>query len=316
MRAVLLVVLVFGCQSAPKLPAGMEFVTASANPLQWRSSLSVVSPVRPPTSVDGRVHIAVALNLPEREVLSTSLDARGERTVKLPVGTVASRIEYRGTAGVDALPEASWKVLDVRQFEWTASGLQCVVLRPAGGVLKGLRWSCGAHADARAGEVLSAWVQKGFIDAPEGEAERSAAAKRLGAINACVGCHVPSRLEDRTGRAVVQRATDAQGLFSLRSLWRDDDPVERYRPVDANVNDDFMTPVCPESEIDLRAQRCADGQLARLRIDVARGMRAADPHVERLCFARRALASRLDSEGRAAWAAQLDECELALAPSN
>lgn len=311
MRAALLLLLVFGCQSAPTLPAGMELVTASADPLQWSSSLRVESPVRPPTSADGRVHIAVFLKLPERERFSTSLDARGERTVKLTVGTVASRVEYRGSVGVDALPEANWKVLDVRQFEWTASGLQCVVLRPAGGVLKGLRWSCGAAADARAGEVLRDWVQRGFIDAPEGEAERSTAAKRLGAINACVGCHLPSRPEDRTGRAVVQRATDAQGLFSLRSLWRDEDPVERYRPVDANLNDEFMEPVCPDSEINLRTARCGDGQLARLRLDVARGMRAADPHVRQLCFARRTLATRLDDEGRSAWAAQLDECELA-----
>jgi hypothetical protein len=300
-----------GCRNAPVLPEGMEWVTTSANPLQWSTPgvLQLVTPIRPPTSNDRTARIVVALKLPPTVVITTVSDASGQRTLVMPPGTVATRIEFAGSTDADAEPAADWRVLDVRQFEWGAAGLDCVVLRPSSGMLAGLRWRCGSDRDAAAGLGLAAQIRAGRVDGPSDETRREQAAEHLRGLNGCVACHVKGRKEDRSQGTLVQRATDAQGVFSLRSLFSDEDPVERYRPVDSNAGDPLMEPTCPDSELDFEAARCRDGRRARLKLDVRRGRLERSLHVQRLCASRRAVAARLDTAGRAALAETIAECE-------
>ena len=306
-----MLVWVTGCRAAPTVPMGVEWVTSSADPLQWSGPdvIQLVTPIRPPTSVEKTAHIVVALKFLGSAIVTTAADAHGRRTLLMPLGTVATRIEFIGSTDPDAEPAANWRVLDVRQFEWRAAGLDCVVLRPASGALAGVRWRCGREGDAAAGQVMAAQQRAGRLNGPADDAGRDQAAEHLRQLNGCSACHEKDRAEDRTPAALVQRATDAQGLFSLRSLFENEGAVERYRPVDTNAADGLMEPRCPGSELDLVGARCADGRRAVLRLDVARGRRERSLHVERLCASRRAVAAHLDEAGRAALVPSLEECE-------
>jgi hypothetical protein len=294
----------------PIVPGDMAWVTTSDDPLQWRAAgfLELTTPVRPPTTTDGTAHIVVVLRAPDGERFTT----RGAAPLALepPIGTAVARVEYAGAAhAADAAVDASWRVLDVRRFDWTADGVDCTVLRPDGDDhLVGLRWRCGVASDARAGELLAGYVEGGWFAGPRSRAGRDHAAHRIRLVNNCRDCHQLDRPEDRSPTALVQRSTDGAGMFSLRSVFRDEDPVERYRPVDPNLGDPTMAPVCPGSEIDVAAARCRDGLRPRLRVDVAQGVRDRAPHVLQLCETRRRLAQLLDPAGQAAVQSALAAC--------
>lgn len=293
----------------PVVPSDMAWVTTTDDPLQWQAAgfIELTTPVRPPTTEDGTAHIVVELKLPEGTVLR--LLGTDPLSFEIPVGTTAARVEYAGTAHAPDRPiEASWRILDVRQFDWTADGIDCTVLRPDGDQLVGLRWRCGEHADARAGELLATFARDGRFAGPRGMSGRERTAHRLRLVNDCRTCHQFGRAEDRRITALVQRGTDAVGLFSLSSVFRDEDPVERYRPVDTNAGDPTMIQVCPGTEIDVPSARCRDGLRPRLRIDVAQGMRDRSAHVMQLCATRRQLAARLDPPGRDAIRGALEDC--------
>lgn len=291
-------------EEPPVVPSDMRWVTGDDDPLQWRARgfIELTPTIRAPTTEDGTAHIVVMLSVPP-----------GERIVagRMPIGTTAARVEYAGPAHAPDVPiDSSWRVLDVRQFDWTASGIDCTVLRPDGdGRLVGLRWSCGEAADARAGELLARFLREGYFAAPRRDEARARAAHRIQLVNDCRGCHAFDRAEDRSATALVQRGTDVEGLFSIRSVFRDEDPVERYRPVDSNAGDPAMIPVCPGSEIDVRAARCGDGMRPRLRLDVRQSLREGAPHAAALCASRRALARWLDPGARASVTESLAACD-------
>lgn len=295
-----------GCKpTAPSLAPGLTWVSTSADPMQWSGPdwLQLVTPVRPPTSTDRSVHIVTALRLPPGAVLGTTM----------PPGARAIRVEFAGSTDADDAPATTWRVLDVRSFEWRADsarpGLTCGVWRPSERGLSGLEWACGVVADQTAGQALAELVRGGWLRAPAERERREAAAVALARINECAVCHQAGREEDRTVSALVQRGTDGSGLFTLRSMFRDEDPVERYRPVDPNVGDPLLTPVCPGATIEHEAARCSDGLRPRVRLDVVRGLATEDRHVAQLCAARRRLASRLDERAREAVAPALAACD-------
>ncbi len=295
---VVAILMVVACRHAPDeppaVPNDMRWVTTGDDPLQWKADgfIELITPVRPPTTEDGTAHIVVVMKVPPGELITAA---------RMPIGTTAARVEYSGPAGSpDAPVDRTWRVLDVRQFEWTTTGIDCLVLRPDGdGRLVGLRWTCGEAADARAGVLLAGFMREERFKGPRGESARERSAHRIQLVNACRSCHRFERAEDRSVAALVQRGTDASGLFSVRSVFRDEDPVERYRPVDANAGDPTMTPVCPDSEIDVAAARCRDERRPRLRVEIPRGLRDKAPHVVQLCAARQALARWLDPAMRA-----------------
>ncbi len=272
------------CRAAPALPEGLTWVESTNDPLQWQRAgfIELTTPVRPPTSPDGTARIVVVLR------------------PKQGVGTVAARVEYAGSPRRDDPVGADWQVLDVRQFEWTSAGLRCSVLRPSSGHrLAGVAWPCGLDMDARAGRALAELANSGHLRGP---------GERLAKLNACTGCHRPHRAEDRRPQSLVQRGTDADGLFSLRSLWSDEDAVERYRPVATNDADPFLSPVCPAGTV-TDAGTCDDGTWPRLRLAVEDAVAAGDPHALRVCAARRALAAALGApRGTPAIQAALDAC--------
>jgi hypothetical protein len=297
---------VVGCHKelpSPQLPADFEWVTKSNDPLQWQrqSFVEIVTPVRPPTSKETTAHISVFVRIPDgKQVIDGNW----------PNGSEAARIEYAGTAHApDAEVAASWRVLDVRAFEWTPRGMFCTVLRPnRSEKLVGLRWPCSLENDRRASELLQQFVIEERFIAPSSATARQNAAQHLASINRCVGCHQVNRAEDRSVNALVQRGTDRAGLFSVRSAFRDEDPAERYRPVDSNVDDPWFSPVCPDSHLDVAASVCQNGQRPRLRYDLA-GARAANaPHAARLCASRIQLAPFFNDATRSDWKTALAAC--------
>lgn len=279
------------CRAAePELSPGLRWVRASADPLAWVESgwIAVVTPVRPPTTADRRAHIVVAVKPPAGGTLRAVIDAQGRAQLELPTGSSAARIEYDSEEGADAPVAAGWRVLDVRRFDWLEAGLRCTVLRPrAAGGLGGIEWACGNELDARAGQALVALGHQGLI----------AATARIAELNNCTSCHTPHRVEDRSEHARVQRATDGQGLFTLRSVLRDEDPIEIYRPINPNEADELLAPTCPAGGA-VTGGRCLDGSRPRLRLDIKPGLARGDPHVRQLCDSRRALqAAAGEAEG-------------------
>ena len=290
-------------EDPPVVPSDMRWVTSDDDPLQWRAGgfVELTTPVRPPTTEEGTAHIVVVIKVPAGQMITAG---------QMPVGTTAARVEYAGPARApDDVVDPTWRVLDVRQFEWTTSGVDCSVRRPDGeGRLVGLRWRCGEEADARAGVLLAGFMREDRFKGPRGDGAREHSAHRIQLVNDCRSCHRFERPEDRSIAALVQRGTDPSGLFSVSSVFRDEDPVERYRPVDTNAGDPTMTPVCPGSEIDVVAARCRDGRRPRLRVDIPRGLHDGAPHVALLCATRRALARWLDPAMRAAIEPALAVC--------
>ena len=305
------------CRNAPStppiVPADMHWVTAASDPLQWRNQgfIEITTAVRPPTSADTTAHIVIVMKLPAGSNLGIRSTNNGTGwSFALPDGTQLARIEYAGTAHApDAQPDATWRVLDVRQFDWRSDGMDCTVLRPDGdGRLAGLRWPCSVGNDARAGALLATFIRERRFAAPRSSAGRERAALHLAQINGCITCHQPDRPEDRGASALVQRGTDATGLFTLRSVFRNEDPRERYRPVDNNRDDPWMTTICPDSEFDPVTTVCRNGMRPRLRLDVAKGRQANAPHIVALCDTRQRIAALLQPAERVALQPWLDEC--------
>lgn len=273
--------------SGPQIPADMKLVEATSDPRQWEAHgyIELTTPIRPPTTSDETARIIVYLRVPEGAELSGS---------QVPDGTSAVRVEYAAPARTPDAPVSNdWRVLDVRSFAWSTGRRECSVLRPArAGHLAGLAWPCSDANDVRAAEVLAALVQAGRFG-PRSEGARDRMAHHLGRINGCTRCHAPSRGEDRRPGVLVQRGTDAAGLFTLRSVFQDEDAAERYRPVDSNHDDPLVTRQCPESTLASDGEHCADGRWPRLRLDLAAGLRADTSHARRVCAARHALSARI-----------------------
>lgn len=271
----------------PSVPADMRLVESPPDPLQWQAQgfIELTTPIRPPTTSDETARIVVYLRIPDGVSLSED---------HVPDGTLAARVEYATpTLTPDAPVARDWRVLDVRAFAWRADGRECSVLRPAvSGHLAGVAWPCSDANDVRAAAVLASLVRSGRLG-PRSAAARARMASHLGRINGCTHCHTPSRGEDRTPGVLVQRGTDAAGLFSLRSVFRDEDVAERYRPVDSNRHDPFVTRQCPDSGLAPDGEHCADGRWPRLRFDLARSLAAGTPHANQVCATRRALSARM-----------------------
>jgi hypothetical protein len=289
----------------------MTWISTSDDPMQWKNAgfIDVVTPVRAPTSTDRSAHIRVVIRVPSGTMISAS---------SMPVGSQAARIEY-GTsdADPDAKVSSAWKVLDVRSFEWTSNGLDCLVQRPDGdGRLEGLRWRCSTGNDARAGELLAQYVREQRFSGPRSSDGRQQAGRHIASINGCSDCHQANRPENRSVGALVQRGTDNAGMFSLMSAFHDQDPLERYRPTDSNAGDRWLTAVCPQSEIDLEAARCRDTLRPRLRLDVRGGLLAGDRHVQQLCNSRQQLAKIFDASLAATVEPALLPCEPIRPPAN
>ncbi len=294
----------------PVLPEGVSYVHERRTPDSYTNDgyVELVGPVRPPTSPDRGVRINVFLKLPDGARIHVTEVGAADFTLTLPIGAVAMRVESAGTGDIDAPPSPSWRILDVRGTTFGDRDEQFVVLRPAAkgeGELLGVTWPRAAEQTGPT-RALGDLVRLGFVG--NGTGDRAAAAAHLESLNGCAGCHAHlraprSRISDP---GVVNRGADASGLFQVKSVLQDEQPLETYRPTDANIGRPFMTRRC--GDIATAAGRCDDATIMTARLDVRAGMRARDPYTLRVCASRIKLGERLERPLPAPVTEALAEC--------
>ncbi len=301
---------------APKLPDGVRYDASHWNASDWirEGYAEMVSPIRPPSSEDGQTRIAVFLRLPPSGLLR-AVKVGESFSLELPSGTRSERVEFAGDGPRDSIPANTWRVLDVRGITFDGPNATLRVLRPKAGVpgeLLGVSWERGV-AQAAATLALGDLVLRAQVAAPAKADDRERAAARLRGLNDCPSCHTPHQGGRRSEKdvGIVNRGTDASGMFQVTSIFKSRLPFETYRPKDMNLDDPFMARYCGSVKVDPRTVRCPDGTLLEGELDVRGGLRAGDMHVQRVCSARRLLAENLDESGRAAFSASLAECSIA-----
>ncbi len=264
--------------------------------------VEMVSPISPPTSLDQSDLIEVWLRLPPGRTVDVTIAADGRPLVVLPPGTLADRVErITSTAGAP--------IVDVRGTEVLPDGgQQFHMLRRVGPVLRGYAWARGSadeqrEADARVAELVPV----------------SAVAK-LRRLNDCASCHVaqkPEQLElDPAG--LPNRRTDVVGFYQVQAVLGDEQPLERSRPRDTNVDDPFITLACPDGgrpqvgsfDDGRREVRCSGTGVPRARYDVAAGLSAGALRALRVCASRRYLHEHMTDHARAAFQTAFIACGL------
>jgi hypothetical protein len=300
----------------PVLPVGMTYQSLHRTVADWTKEgyVEMVGPLRPPTSEDGRARILVFVRWPDGAMSRAVEDGAGW-SLALPFGARADRVELDGEGEIDAPPTPAWRVLDVRGTSFTEAGERFRVLRPrsnTGDELFGLEWPRG-DAQAAATDILGQLVMARAVAAPNADDARTRAAAHLRGLNACPSCHVPSSQPRRSEREarVVNRGTDASGLFQVTSILRDRLPFETYRPRDANHGDPFVRRYCGDLLQEDSVTRCPNGALLEGERDVVAGLRMGDAYTVRLCASRRDLARHLEPGDRARFEPSFRECGIA-----
>lgn len=273
-----------------------------------RDAIELVPAIHPPTSADGRVRIVAYLRLPQ----GTTLRIRGgdgAPTLEVPAGTLASRIEALADRDGGEAPSSSWRVLDVRSISFGPNGEELRLLRPRkGGGLTGLTWPRSEEGARQAVAAIANLFEERTFAASEDADERGAAAAHLVRINNCASCHIADRREDRSPAALVQKHTDASGLFQVLAVLAAEGPFEHYRPHNPNETAPFVKAWCGDVAVPVSTSVCPDGLRPLGRLDLPRALAAGDAHALRVCVSRRALAERMDAAGRTAFRAILAEC--------
>lgn len=298
-----------------QLPPGVERVAASSDVRQWlrEGYIELVSPVRPPTSADGRVRIAVFVQIPAGATLRLAHASSGI-SLQLPDGARAERIEARTGGDGDAAPDASWQILDVRGTRFESTGRSFRVLRPsldAPDQLVGLSWPEPQHAPATT--ALLENVRAGLFGVRSTAPQRDALATHLARLNDCPSCHTRERAPKsmRSDPNLVARGTDASGSVQVSSIFVNRLPLESYRAGDPNRGDPFLQRSCGDAVVPADTERCAGDQIVFAELQLPRALAAGDRHARAVCRSRRALARFFDAEAAAALHGALQECALA-----
>jgi len=265
------------------------------------------APIRPPTTEDGAVRIAVYLRLPDAPV-----EARPD--LVFPPGTVARRVEWvAGTVGdvrTTVLGEhgARFEVLRPRRPSVVAS----IVALPNPPRLLGIAWpSDDTVAQREATRALGLLVEHRDVAAPQDVAARERSAAALRAKNDCAGCHAPRR-PPRRNPGLVNRGTDGSGFFHIPTVLGDRAPIETYRPRNANASDRFVSYRCEtgQASVDARAGvTCPDGRVPVAELDLTAALRAADPHARAVCASRRYLLEHMSEAARSVYQDAARACE-------
>ncbi len=282
-------------------------------------------PVRPPTSEDGREHIVVYLKLPVGGVVRTRLVDSGEGGIlEYPIGTAADRVEYWGDGSIDAPPQASWRVADVRGVTLESDGQVFHVYQPTAesrdAPLLGILWPTGDDAvQEDATRALLALVHDGRTLSPHAAPSREQFGRYLRSLNGCTTCHRPGRRgrKSTSEAGLINRGTDGSGFFQVSTVFSDRAPLETYRLNNANASDPFLHFACGEGDTPASLAReafgratCPGGEVPVGVLDVRAALRAADPHVLRVCASRRFLYDHLDPDGKRLHAPAIAECDL------
>ena len=298
----------------PPLPAGAHYQAHRLTADHWPRDgyIEMVGPLRPPSSEDGRTKIVVYVRIPPSERIRAVQQGGETWSIELPSGARADRVEYYGEGPRDAAPSSSWRVLDVRGISFEGSTQRYRVLRPtdtSGNALLGIEWPRGEHQQ-EVTRALGRLVLGNQLAAPAATELRERAADQLRRLNDCASCHTPYHAGRVTvlSPGIVNRQTDASGLFQVTSIFASRLPFETYRPRDMNRGDPLIKRFCGKQAVEGSATRCADGTILEGALDVAAGLRMGDLHTLRLCESRRALAAHLDD--RRPFQRALDECAI------
>lgn len=289
-------------------PPGIARMTRSETLGGWLDEgfVPMVTPIRGPTSLDGRVRTVVLVRLPRGPTIGLGRAADGVPVPIFPPGSEAVRLELLADGARDVdVPERSSRILDARGSEIGADDERFYVLRPsAERALAGFAWArSDPSAPARATRVLRESIVSGELSRALLPDEREKEAKRLAGLNDCASCHEPNRAA--RPHAVVKRATDTRGFFTPRSVFSNRDRFETYRPRNPNRDDPRMDWLCDGVR---REAPCARGEVAEGEYDLRSAVAAGDAHATAVCASRRSLAAAFDDAARAAFASALDAC--------
>ena len=270
-------------------------------------------------SVAPGARTAIYLKVPDgARIAGRRLPSPDRATLQMPPGSASDRVSF--TAALDG----QWTVDDVRGTRWGGDGREYFhVYRPRGpdlhAPLVGYEWPRDdPHLAIAATRLLSDLVRD--TPAPLSAMLPSwGEVARFRMLNRCESCHVadkPMAADDRA--ALPSWATDGSGLYVPLAVLADRAPLSTSRMFhDPNIGEAFVTATCgdmPAREHMGRRSRwfsCPDDAVPMGILDVAAGLAAGNPHVQRVCASRRYLFDRLDPAGRQAFAPAFAACGIA-----
>lgn len=276
--------------------------------------VEMVPAIRLPSSSAAAKDVAVWLKIPEHGVIQTRWsEARAAWVLVFPPGTVADRVEQRGGVGKRSVVDVRGTRIDEDQAEWmhTLRRAQTGINAP----LFGYEWPRSdpeAHQRATDNLIDELSSIAPAIKMPAERRERHLESIRR--KNECASCHTHERPDNTVEgeHGLVNRGTDASGLFTPQTVLMDAVVLERYGGVDPNLDDPAIRVVCPDgSEAERRNKNkrlravCPDRGVPVATLDFAR---IDDQRLTKLCRARRYLHEHLDEQGREAFAGALAAC--------
>ncbi len=262
---------------------------------------------------------AIFLKIPEgARIAARRLPDQDRVTLRMPPGSASDRVSLA------AALDGQWTVDDVRGTRWAADGREYFhVYRPIGpelhAPLVGYEWPRDdPHLAIAATTLLTDLVRA--TPAPLSALLPSwGEVARFRQLNRCDACHIADKPTAETDRAVLPSwATDSSGLYVPLAVLADRAPLSTSRMFhDPNTGEAFVTATCgdqPAREHMGRRSRwfsCPDDAVPMGILEVAAGLAAGDPHVQRVCASRRYLFDRLDPAGRQAFAPAFAACGIA-----
>ncbi|KIG13442.1 hypothetical protein DB30_08069 [Enhygromyxa salina] len=306
----------------PRDPVSRVTVNDPAQHWAREGFVEMVPPIQLPSSTADATDVVVWLRIPDDGVIQTRWsEARAGWVLVFPPGTVADRVEQRGSG-----PDRS--VVDVRGTrlgegddegdppqEWMHT-----LRRAASGVnapLFGYEWPrSDPAAHQRATDLL---LEELATLAPASKMSAERRDRYLASIrrkNECASCHTHERPDNAVEGAhgLVNRGTDASGFFTPQTVLMDAVVLESYGGVDPNLSDPAVTIVCPDGTAPThktgKGKRvravCPDRGVPVATLDHAR---IDAPRLTKLCRARRYLHEHLDEQGQRVFADALTPCE-------
>jgi hypothetical protein len=279
----------------------------------WERSgfVEMVPPIRLP-SAEGRERIAVWLRIPDGERIGVVPGAGGRPTLTFPSGAVADRLDMRDG-------EEAGSVQDVRGTRFELGREVFHVLRPIGpSRLVGVEWPRGDEAASREATATMraqlAWAMGTNAATLRGRR----ALDLFERLNDCGGCHVHNKPEERASAnrsGLPNRASDANGLYTIATVLDVGAPLETHRALDRNENDPYVSVACLDgntARLQPRGEQrhfvCADGSVPYATLDLERALAHEDPHARAVCRSRRYLYDHMDATGRSTFAAAFTAC--------
>lgn len=255
----------------------------------WRGDgwVEVVAANHLPSGEVGRDAVEVWVQLPPGERIHTETLPDGRLGLVFPVGTVADRVEWRGTG-------AARRIVDVRGTRVEVDGQRThhvyqPIARDPDAALLGVEWPAG-DADLAAA-ALDRYVAAVRPRRPDPDAwERSYRSK-----HGCDGCHVAGRPDNTfSGEyGLVNRGTDAQGWFTPSTVAAGAVPGEGYGAWNGDRTDPYLTPSCPEARL---RPTCDDGAVPVWTLDLRSAIAAGDSHALAHCASLGWLRDHLDPD--------------------